>query len=289
MTKEQLITLAARLMEQDGGNQVAPEQALEPSVAGIALYEAPILGFGAADDPLFLKLEKEGVVGPHFRGPRVWLDEAQTVISLFFPLTLEVRKGNRENLSWPAPGWIHARAEGMDMIERVNQGLRDALIRVGHQAVSPVRLEGFAAREDEAAQVYTSNWSERHVAYVCGLGTFGLSKGLITQKGVAGRLTSIITSLRLPPDERPYSDLYDYCSMCGACARNCPAGAITLDGGKDHVKCSQFVNETIANFLEEGAPPRRNRRYGCGKCQVKVPCEAKPCKFPGSKIEKRIE
>ena len=39
---------------------------------------------------------------------------------------------------------------------------------------------------------YASNWSERHVAYVCGLGTFGC-QGLITSKGLAGRFGSIIT------------------------------------------------------------------------------------------------
>lgn len=33
-------------------------------------------------------------------------------------------------------------------------------------------------------KTFGSNWSERHAAYVCGLGTFGLSKGLITDKGM---------------------------------------------------------------------------------------------------------
>ena len=36
-----------------------------------------------------------------------------------------------------------------------------------------------------------STWSERHVAYVSGLGTFGLSGGLITAKGQAVRLGSV--------------------------------------------------------------------------------------------------
>lgn len=73
----------------------------------------------------------------------------------------------------------------------------------------------------------TSLWSERHAAYVCGLGTFGLSKGLITKKGIAGRFTSLITDLPLLADERAYTDVYEYCT-----------------------------------------------RYGCGLCQVRVPCEA---------------
>ena len=64
----------------------------------------------------------------------------------------------------------------------------------------------------------TSLWSERHAAYVCGLRTFGLSKGLITKKGIAGRFTSLITDLPLLADERAYTDVYEYCTRCGACA-----------------------------------------------------------------------
>lgn len=161
------------------------------------------------------------------------------------------------------------------MIDRVNERILQVLEAEGHLAVSPVRSDRFLAREEERERIYTSNWSERHVAYVCGLGTFGLSKGLITKKGVAGRFTSIVTSLRLTPDVRPYTGLYEYCSLCGACARNCPARAISLESGKDHVPCSRFVNTTIDRYNPPGTPARRNKRYGCGKCQVRVPCEAR--------------
>lgn len=82
---------------------------------------------------------------------------------------------------------------------------------------------------------YTSNWSERHVAFVCGLGTFGLSKGLITEKGIAGRLGSLIVSEKFAPRTREYTDIYEYCTRCGACIRRCPAGAISLENGKEHL------------------------------------------------------
>lgn len=39
---------------------------------------------------------------------------------------------------------------------------------------------------------------------VCGLGIFGLSKGLITSKGIAGRFGSIVTELQIIPNEREY-------------------------------------------------------------------------------------
>ena len=111
---------------------------------------------------------------------------------------------------------------------------------------------------------FTSNWSERHVAYVCGLGTFSLSKGLITERGVSGRFGSVVTDAPLPVTKRRYTGLYDYCLMCGACVRNCPAQAISLEHGKSHHLCCSYFD----TLREKYAP-----RFGCGKCQVNVPCE----------------
>lgn len=113
---------------------------------------------------------------------------------------------------------------------------------------------------------FTSRWSERHAAYISGLGTFGLHKGLITERGTCGRFVSVLTDLPLPPTPRPYTGLYDYCTHCGACVRRCPVGAISQKAGKDHVACAYFVDWTMALY----AP-----RYGCGKCQVGVPCQSR--------------
>ena len=270
--------MACSFMEESGMNRISPEAALSAAVCGMRMYDAPIMGIASADDSLFEGLRQEGVVGPHFRLPKQWLPQAKSVSSLFFPMTKEVRRENAASMDWPSHSWVHSRGEGMDMIDQVNEKLRQWLERLEFQALSPVRQAEYFSREDVKADIYTSNWSERHVAYICGLGTFGLSKGLITKRGVAGRFTSIVTDRVFPPDARDYTAVYEYCSFCGACARNCPVEAISLETGKDHVKCSAFVNETIAAHRQEGEPPRRNRRYGCGKCQVRVPCEEKACK-----------
>lgn len=39
----------------------------------------------------------------------------------------------------------------------------------------------------------SSNWSERHAAYVAGLGTFSLNDALITVNGIAHRVGSILS------------------------------------------------------------------------------------------------
>ncbi|MGB4438837.1 MAG: 4Fe-4S binding protein, partial [Sedimentibacter sp.] len=57
-----------------------------------------------------------------------------------------------------------------------------------------------------------------------------------------------------------------YCTMCGACANNCPVNAISIENGKDHKKCAAFLDLTAEKFKP---------RYGCGKCQVSVPCGRK--------------
>jgi len=95
------------------------------------------------------------------------------------------------------------------------------------------------------------------------LGTFGLSKSLITIKGCAGRYGSVIVSRQYPTTLRPYKEIYEYCTKCGACIPRCPVGAITMEG-KEHPPCHDMQTRVKKHF----AP-----RYGCGKCQTAVPCE----------------
>jgi epoxyqueuosine reductase QueG len=142
------------------------------------------------------------------------------------------------------------------------------LTDAGFAAVAPLFDPRFAvgnpAVTDKSRQdFYTSNWSERHAAYAAGLGTFGLSRGIITEKGISGRLGSVITSAEFPATPRPYKGLYDYCIKCGTCIKHCPVGAIS-DEGKRHPPCSAFLDKTKEKYKP---------RYGCGKCQTAVPCE----------------
>ena len=149
---------------------------------------------------------------------------------------------------------------------KVKQLLEDRGIRAcvpGLDKRFAVRMHSVGSEEKPELHA-ESRWSERHAAYVCGLGTFGLSRGLITPKGTAGRFAGIIVDTELAPDERPYTGVYDYCVKCGACAGRCPVGAITVEYGKNNALCSRYLDK----MGERYAP-----RYGCGKCQTGVPCE----------------
>ncbi len=246
-----------------------------PSEGAVSLYEMPVCGFASASDELFLRFREETVIGRLFLTPEEWLPEAKTVVSLFFPFSDIVRSTNAEDRMRPSVPWVYARFEGQEYINGFMRRLQETLFEAGIRTcvpsldprfeINPVTLEG----EEEDLHV-DSRWSERHSAYVCGLGTFGMSRGLITDKGMAGRFASILTDAEFEPDSRDYSGVYDYCIRCGACAVNCPASAITMERGKNNLKCRRYV-EAMKKLY---AP-----RYGCGKCQVGVPCE---CGIPGT-------
>lgn len=273
MNRQDFIKKASDFVENSEDNVISEQIAISEKVVGTKIFDAPIFAFGAADDEYFQSLKDPSVIGKHFLLPKEWLPQANTVISFFLPFSQALKKSNSQDMSWPSDEWLHGRIEGQVLITKLCQYLQEELQNAGYNSIVPCSDERFWARtgkkpdvthSDEAPLLYTSNWSERHVALVCGLGTFGLAKGLITKKGSAGRLGSVVTELYLSPDQRECKDIYEYCSKCGTCVKNCPVDAISLENGKIHEICSVFGQETLK---------KHKPRYGCGKCQVKVPCE----------------
>ncbi len=236
--------------------QQSPLNVVE-ELGNMRIYDAPLVGVASPEDPLFDTLKEEHVVGPHHLSPKVWLPEAGSVISYFLPFTSDVREANRTE-GLPASQWLYARYEG----EIVNNAMRRFVVewfqQQGYQAVCPVLDGRFAV-----AGRRRSNWSERHVAFIAGLGTFSLNRSLITSRGSAGRLGSAVVSARLQPTSRPYRKYDEYCTQCGACIHRCPPEAIT-EQGKDNDLCSAYLDAVLEQF---------HPRYGCGKCQTNLPCE----------------
>jgi ferredoxin len=109
-----------------------------------------------------------------------------------------------------------------------------------------------------------------------GLGTFGLCRGLITPKGKAMRVGSVVAEIPVAPTPRQYTDYRQWClfymdGSCRECAKRCPVGAIT-DEGTDKLKCREHSIEKSNEFIKS--------RYGfegyaCGLCQTGVPCESR--------------
>lgn len=268
MDKEFVRRILAEFVNNSEDNFIKAEKALKSEVIGLKMFEQPSCFIASATDPLFEVLKSDQGMGEYFTCPKEWLPTAKTVIAIFLPFTKAVKVAN-SMAEEPAEEWLHARLEGQVYIDKLTAYLRDELLELGYKTVAPSLDERFWSKTKFNPQTahpdvaYTSNWSERHVAFVCGAGTFGLSKGLITAQGMAGRFTSLITELELPRDRRDYQDVYEYCIECGACIRKCPAQAISLENGKNHQICAQYLEEIKARY----AP-----YYGCGKCQVGVPC-----------------
>ncbi|EIW15537.1 MULTISPECIES: epoxyqueuosine reductase [Pelosinus] len=223
----------------------------------LQLFDAPLIAAADAFDPLFAKLKENEVVGPQHRMPQEWLEGAKSVISYFLPFTKRVREANRK-LGLAAREWMYGRYEG----EQFNNSLRNYLVHFikdsGMRAVAPGLDSRFSVVNRR------SNWSERHVAFVAGLGTFSLNRSLITAHGSAGRIGSIIVDAAIDPTERQYTGIDEHCTKCGACILRCPPLAIN-EQGKDNAVCSDYLDRVLARYRP---------RYGCGKCQTAVPCEA---------------
>lgn len=251
-------------LEQEAVRLVTEAEANRINGSDDPIFDAPLLGVAAADDPLFRRMKERELVGERFILPAEWLPGAKTVLSVFFPFSEAVRKSNRMSGRDISFEWLYGRIEGQQLILKTMNAFSRILTDAGLPNVVPMLDPRFWDGVKQG--LYTSNWSERHVAFIAGLGTFGLSRGLITRRGMAGRFSSLVTAVPFPPDEREYEDPYEYCIRCGACVKNCPAGAISLEEGKDHTLCSKFLD-----FTGETYSPR----YGCGKCQVGVPCEYK--------------
>ena len=269
--KNDLLEAAVRFLDESAVNYLDAEVALRPDLAGMRFFDAPLMAVGAAGDPIFELLKSDEAVGPMFMTPEEWLPGAKSVISFFLPFEERIITANLGATAEIPPEWLHGRIEGQTALNAMVVSLRDLLIESDCAAIIPTmddrfesgRKPDFLSRDGEELPGYTSSWSERHVAYACGLGTFGLSRGLITKRGTAGRFGSIITDLPLAPDVRPYSRYDEYCNLCGECAARCPVGAIDVHKGKNMAVCAAFMQKCTEKY---------SPRYGCGKCNVGVQC-----------------
>lgn len=266
MTKQHILDTAQQFMQTSPLAKMSQQTAQLLNLTDFSFFDEPLVGFASAEDELFEKLKEPQVIGEHFYTPREWLPSAKSVVSIFLPYSKAVKTANnacaKEDIS---PLWMYAKVEAQPFIDALADEIVKAVEGWGYTALVPQRDSRMAmvTTTPDGKRLFTSRWSERHIAYICGMGTFGISKGLITQKGVAGRYISIVTDMPLEADARPYTDPYEYCTRCGACVVKCPGEAITLEKGKESAKCSAFLGVTKQKY----AP-----HYGCGRCQCGVPC-----------------
>ena len=243
-------------------------------------FDDPLMGFAAADDPLFA--DYKSVIGSFHLTP---LELAQsepgvawyprTVICWVLPISEATRRSNRGETTYPSRAWARTRQHGESFNASLRRHLVQFLNKSGYNALAP-QLHSAWREYPESAAGIASSWSERHAAYAAGLGTFSLTDALITEKGIAHRLGSVITDLRIAPSLKPYADYKSNClrhreGTCGACIGRCPVGALSKFG-HDKLICRDHVYGAIPKAVGEAFQVSST---GCGLCQTKIPCESR--------------
>jgi len=250
---------------------------------GEPAWDDPQVAYARGDDPLFEQLRAD--IGAFYWTPAgafkraypdVAIDSSElTVICYILPQTEATRLDQRIATKVPAERWARSRFHGEEFNCALRLHLAERLTQAGYPAVAPERLPEFDYRQSEQYGL-ASNWSERHTAWVAGLGTFGLSDGLITRVGKAVRFGSVVAKIDLEATPRPYAGHQDWClwyakGTCGACMQRCPAEAIS-ESGHDKPKCFDYIRNVTSPYVHDnygtGATP-------CGLCQVRIPCEDK--------------
>ncbi len=282
----------SRFIEQAIERYVAtsPENRLQ-ALDGQTIFDPPLVGFADGGDPIFDEYKK--IIGPFHQTPREALQrhlEKKTggageangpgpvsVISWVMPIHHQTLVGMRGETRVPSLKWNHTRWNGQALIDKLAQHLVSLLEERGYQALAPDKAEWFQMIDLENG--LASNWSQRHVAYAAGLGTFSLSDGFITRRGIALRCGSVVTDLALRPSPRTAPGSHANClhyrdKPCMRCAKRCPADAIS-EKGHDKKKCLEylFIGQRAA-LAELGREQGYIGDYlGCGLCQTRVPCE----------------
>ena len=241
-------------------------------------FDEPLIGFAAAGDPLFAEYRQS--IGAFHQTPGEVLAAAcgegvtaATVICWVLPISRPTRESNRREEHWPSREWALTRTNGETFNVALRRHLVACLERAGHRAVAP-QLAPTWQQLAETPVGLASNWSERHAAYAAGLGTFSLNDALITPKGIAHRVGSIVTDVALTPSGRPYPNHRHNClwyrsGSCGLCIKRCPVEALSFTG-HDKYRCRDYVYDAVPAAVAEKYGVTAT---GCGLCQTRVPCE----------------
>lgn len=278
------------------------ENRLPEDYGGGRIFAPPLMGVSSGDDSIF-KRYKDGVVGQkHLTPHEMWIEsgmpdeeglsERLRIVSIVFPYVDEIREKGKSAVSIPAEIYCMGRNLANAFINKVLKQTEEFFQGKGFRAVggmiSPAYQLNF--RQGEPGFIYAT-WSERHMAFAAGLGTFSLHEGFITEVGCNIRLASVITDapLKVTPrkSDEPYANCLHFAGKkCLKCVAKCVGGALSEDG-HDKVKC-YMQGQVVAKEIEQRLGPRLKPHYrniagksqksypvGCALCQFGVPCTSR--------------
>ena len=271
---------------------------LHENYGGGRIFSKPLIGVSRGDDPIFQKF-KEVVAPEHLTPLELWLAEGQEkippsnlrVVSIVFPFVDKIRKESKNAIKLPRvilPAEIYSlgRNYANTFKKEICSKTIEFFKKQGFNAVAGMTSDAFTIITKGR---FYSNWSERHIAFASGLGTFSLHEGLITEVGCNIRLASVITDAPLEVTIRKNNDPYGNClyyskGTCRKCEERCPGKAIT-EKGHDKKICWAYGQKVARKMIIRLKPILKphNRRIngvwqkqkppvGCAFCQFDVPC-----------------
>ena len=285
--KELLYTFLENIFVTSKLNQL-PE-----SYGGGRIFSKPLIGIASGDDPIFNKF-KEVAAPRHMTPAEMWLasdcpEESNLasqlrIISVVCPFSNQIREESMKAEDFPAEiysiGRNYANAFKIDIVKQLIQFFQEK----GYQATGAMISKAF-----DIYSGFLSTWSERHIAFAAGLGTFSLHEGLISEVGCNIRLCSVITNAPLEITPRKSDDPYANClfyarGTCRECEKKCPGDAIN-ENGHDKLKCWTYgrkveaeMNNRLGSILKphwrrvRGEYKEQKPPVGCAFCQYGVPC-----------------
>lgn len=266
----------------------------EPLKGSSHVWGEPLIGFCSALDPSFDSLPL--IASPSHVMPTDVLEDASLIMSYFLPYNedlCDVEGADEEGLEEEdfMENWCRLYRETNYLMESLHEELEHIISEKGF---SCAHYPSWHGSSDVDREHLVSKWSHSHIGEICGLGTIGLHGWLITEKGCAGRVGSIVTNIPMDPKEIKFLNrnvrhncLYkrekqsitdkfekhgtssldmvvNSMKACTLCIGKCPVNALSQQG-RDHLQCSSQLK---ANTKERGARV-------CGACAIGLPCSHK--------------
>lgn len=193
---------------------------------------------------------------PQGHRPQDILPEAKSVVTF----TYRLNNGALDNL--PA-----TRNQYMLEFNVVNQMLAQAAHKIARLLESKGYTSTGLGPEADIGDYsrLKGDFSHKHSAVICGLGSFGINNLLLVKNaGARVRLASVITCAELK-----YSETVppDNCSACGECVSRCPVGALDRWEGNYSPRAGWVIDkEKCAHYMFVTGSGKR-----CGLCMAACP------------------
>jgi epoxyqueuosine reductase QueG len=229
----------------------------------LKLWKNPIIEIISAKDTK-LKILRKAVSVEHLM-PYDVLSDAKSIISFFIPFRENIVKSNIKG-TMASEEWAIAYIKTNDLIKIINGNIERLMGENGYKTGKIPATHNFDTKK------LISDWSHRHIAYIAGIGTFGINNMLITKNGCCGRFGSIIINYELN-EYKKIKKIKEKClnkldGSCGICQKKCIANAYDNNNYDRHKCYKQCL---------ENAEHHKNIGYVdiCGKCLVGLPCSIK--------------